>query len=55
MAIGGRWAGLSILDSAGLLGLSHTTLSRGYTELGENKASSEQWVFSALLMREIRR
>jgi len=43
MVVGARQAGLSISQSAQLLGFSHTTISRVYKELCEKVKASSMW------------
>ncbi len=42
MAVGARWAGLSISKTADLQGFSHTTISRVYREWSEKEKISNE-------------
>ncbi len=46
MVVGARQAGLSISETADLLGFSHATISRVYRELSEKEKISSEWQFS---------
>uniref|UniRef100_A0AAR2JXS4 Tc3 transposase DNA binding domain-containing protein n=1 Tax=Pygocentrus nattereri TaxID=42514 RepID=A0AAR2JXS4_PYGNA len=43
MVVGARWAGLSITETAELLGFSRTTISRVYRERSEKEKISSEW------------
>jgi len=45
MVVGARWAGLSITQSAQLLGFSRSTISRVYKERCEKGKTSSMWQF----------
>ncbi len=54
MIVGARQAGLSVSETADLLGFSQTTVSRVYSKIKKHPASSGSADGNALLMREVR-